>query len=113
MATLIDTNVLIDLFEVGGEWETWSTAQLASMRAVGPIVINPIVYAEMAAAYMRQSDLDAALPALQFQREDLPWDAAFLAGHAFVAYRRTGGSKRSPLPDFTSVRMRLSPAIDC
>lgn len=100
MATLVDTNVLIDLFEIGGEWEVWSTARLARARSSGPIIINPIIYAELAAGFLREVDLDAALPASKFTREDLPWDAAFLAGHAFAAYRRTGGDKRSPLPDF-------------
>ena len=100
MATLVDTNVLIDLFEIGGEWEDWSTARVAHARSSGPIIINPIVYAEMAAGFLRETDLDAVLPASKFVREDLPWEAAFLAGHAFAAYKRTGGDKRSPLPDF-------------
>jgi len=100
MATLVDTNILIDLFEIGGAWEEWSTARVALARSMGPIVINPIIYAEMAAGFLREADLDAALPASKFNREDLPWGAAFLAGRAFASYKRSGGEKRSPLPDF-------------
>ncbi|MEO3389182.1 type II toxin-antitoxin system VapC family toxin [Mesorhizobium sp. CAU 1741] len=100
MATLIDTNVLLDLFEVGGEWEAWSLEQVAIAREVGPVVINPLIYAEMAAGFDREAELEAALPPTKFTREDLPWQAAFLAGRAFLLYRRSGGAKRSPLPDF-------------
>ncbi len=100
MGTLVDTNVLVDLFDVGGQWEDWSVAQIAAAREAGPIVINPLIYAEMAAGYDLESELEASLSPTQFLREDLPWNAAYLAGRAFAVYRRSGGVKRSPLPDF-------------
>jgi predicted nucleic acid-binding protein len=100
MPTLIDTNVLIDLLDVGSEWEDWSAGQLAKARGRGVIVINPIIYAEMAAGFDLETDLDAALPSALFLREELPWRAAFLAGRAFHSYKRFAGAKRSPLPDF-------------
>lgn len=100
MATLVDTSILIDVFAVGSEWEAWSAARLAEARKAGPIIINPLVYAEMAAGFDQESQLEAALSPTRFAREDLPWQAAFLAGKAFAQYRRAGGPKRSPLPDF-------------
>jgi len=66
----------------------------------GPLVINPIVYAEVSAGFDRIEDLDDAVPADDFRREALPYQAGFLAGKAFLAYRRRGGQKRSSLPDF-------------
>ena len=100
MATLVDTNVLIDLFEVGGAWEEWSTRAVVMLRDEGRILINQIIYAEVAAGFVRETDLDAILPSSKFEREDIPWKAGFLAGRAFSAYKRAGGAKRSPLPDF-------------
>jgi predicted nucleic acid-binding protein len=63
-------------------------------------VINPIVYAEVSVGFDRIEDLEDAVPAGDFQRETLPYEAGFLAGKAFLAYRKRGGQKRSPLPDF-------------
>jgi hypothetical protein len=64
------------------------------------LVINPIIYAEVSIGFERIEDLDGVLPADSFRRDPLPWEAAFLAGKCFLAYRRRGGSRRSPLPDF-------------
>lgn len=100
MPTLVDTNVLIDLFDTGSPWEDWSSRTIERLRSEGPIVINQIVYAEMAVGFPVEADLESALSPSRFAREHLPWEAAFAAGHAFVAYRRDGGPKRSPLPDF-------------
>ena len=100
MATLVDTDILVDLFDVGSPWEDWSIGQIRRLRAQGPIVINQIVYAEMAAGFPVEATLESALSPSRFTREDLPWEAAFAAGHAFLIYRRNGGPKRSPLPDF-------------
>lgn len=100
MSTLVDTNVLLDLLAVGSAWEGWSTDRLAEARRAGPVVINPIIYAEMAAGFDAESDLEAALPVSRFDRDDLPWNAAYLAGKAFAQYRQSGGPRRSPLPDF-------------
>lgn len=100
MPTLVDTNILIDLFDTGSPWEDWSTRSIERVRSEGPIVINQIVYAEMAAGFPLESALESALSPSRFVREDLPWEAAFAAGHAFMTYRRNGGPKSSPLPDF-------------
>ena len=96
---LVDSNVLLDLFTDDPMWASWSEARLAEAFEDGPVVINPIVYAEISVAFDRIETLDAALP-LELTREGLPWEAAFLAGKCFLAYRRRGGGRRSPLPDF-------------
>lgn len=64
------------------------------------IAINPIIYAEIAADQPSKEALDAMLDAASFVRLPLPYDVGFLAGRAFLDYRRRGGARRSPLPDF-------------
>jgi len=99
-ATLVDSNVILDVFTEDEEWLDWSAAQLAEAAGNGMLVINPIIYAEVSARFNRIEDLDDALPAGYYRRVPLPWEAAFLAGQCFVKYRRRGGSRRSPMPDF-------------
>jgi predicted nucleic acid-binding protein len=96
---LVDSNVLLDLFTDDPAWAPWSEARLTEAFDAGQVVINPIVYAEISVAFERIETLEATLPE-QVEREDLPWNAAFLAGKCFVDYRRRGGTRRSPLPDF-------------
>jgi len=73
---------------------------LARCAESGMLVINPIIYAEVSVGFERIEELDAVLPLESFRRDPLPWEAAFLAGKCFLAYRRRGGARRSPLPDF-------------
>jgi hypothetical protein len=98
--TLVDTNVLIDIFAADPRWQEWSTHQLVGAKRLGELVINPIIYAEVAASFSTQRKLDEALGVDRYKREALPWEAALNAGRAFLSYRRSGGQKRSPLPDF-------------
>ena len=99
-STLVDSNVLIDLFDEESEWSEWSDTMLTECANRGPLVINPIVFAEVAAGFESLEDVDAALPPAYLRREPLPWEAAFLAGRAFVHYRKRGGVRPAPLPDF-------------
>jgi hypothetical protein len=99
-ATLVDSNVLLDVITEDQEWLDWSAAALARAADTSPLAINPIVYAEVAARFARIEDLEEALPANYYERRPLPWEAAFLAGQCFVTYRRRGGARRSPLPEF-------------
>ena len=99
-ATLVDSNVILDILTEDPEWRDWSAAALARQADAGPLVVNPLVYAEVAARFDRIEDLEDALPAEYYQRQALPWEAAFLAGRTFIRYRRKGGQRRSPLPDF-------------
>ena len=99
-ATLVDSSVILDIVTGDPAWAEWSEGALARARDDGLLVINPIVYAEVSTGFDRIEDLDEAVPADDFQREALPYEAGFVAGKAFLAYRRRGGQKRSPLPDF-------------
>ena len=100
VATLIDSNVLLDFLTEDEEWFDWSSAMLEQAANAGPVAINQIIYAEISVRYARIEDLDDALSAEYLVRATLPWEAAFLAGKAFAQYKRRGGAKRSPLPDF-------------
>lgn len=99
-ATVVDSSVILDIVTEDPAWSQWSADALAMALDYGVVVINPIVYAEVSVGFDRIEDLDDAVPAKEFQREALPYEAGFLAAKAFVAYRRRGGQKRSPLPDF-------------
>jgi predicted nucleic acid-binding protein len=98
--TLVDSNVILDIVTEDPEWLDWSAAALARQADAGPLAVNPVVYAEVAARFEKIEDLEAALPGEYYRREELPWEAAFLAGRSFARYRRGGGQRRSPLPDF-------------
>ncbi|MEK6721388.1 MAG: type II toxin-antitoxin system VapC family toxin [Chloroflexota bacterium] len=97
---LVDSNVLLDVATVDPDWSAWSSSTLERTADEAILVINPLVYAEVSVGFPTIEALDAALPADLYRREDLPYEAAFLAGKCFVRYRRGGGSRRSPLPDF-------------
>ena len=99
-ATLVDSNVLLDILTEDPDWLDWSASALARQADAGPLVVNPLIYAEVAARFERIEDLEEALPVEYYRRDALPWEAAFLAGRCFVKYRRAGGRRRSPLPDF-------------
>ena len=99
-STLVDSNVLLDLATEDAEWFDWSASMLADAGQRGPLVINPLIYAEVSARYATVEALDDALPPEYYTRAPLPWPAAFLAAKCFEVYRRRGGVKKSPLPDF-------------
>jgi predicted nucleic acid-binding protein len=97
---LIDSSVLLDILGERGEWTDWSESTLKAAADVAPLVINPVVYAEISIRFSRIEDLDEALASASFEREPIPYSAAFLAGKAHLEYRRRGGSRPLPLPDF-------------
>lgn len=99
-AVLVDSNVLLDILTEDPKWEAWSAEALAQCADQAVLAINPIIYAEVSIGFARIEELEEALPLTAFQRVPLPWEAAFLAGKCFLAYRKRGGTKRSPLPDF-------------
>jgi len=98
--TLVDSNVLIDVMSEDSKWCDWSAAMLSDIAHREPTFINPIIYAEIAVGFDRIEDLESAAPASFYPRLPLPWEAAYLAGRCFVDYRRRGGTRRSPMPDF-------------
>jgi predicted nucleic acid-binding protein len=97
---LVDSNVLLDILEEDPDWFDWSSKQVSLCAENSILVVNPIIYAEVSIGFNRVEELEEALPPDIFERRPLPWDAAFLAGKCFLAYRRAGGARRSPLPDF-------------
>lgn len=98
--TLVDSNVLLDIFTEDATWIEWSNEALGAAAEAGPLYINPVIYAEVSVRFSRVEDLEEALPSADFRRAGLPWAAAFLAGKAFVSYRRNRGTAPAPLPDF-------------
>jgi predicted nucleic acid-binding protein len=99
-AILVDSNVLLDVITEDARWLAWSADAVERAAERFRLVINPIIYAEVSVRYSHIEDLEAALPNALLAREPIPYAAAFLAGKCFVAYRRKGGMRRSPLPDF-------------
>ena len=100
MATLVDTNVLIDIAVRDPAWLGWSRSRMNAARRRGGVVINPIIYAEFSLRYDSIDEVDRVLPQEEFLREALPWEAAFAASQAFRLYRRRGGTRERVLPDF-------------
>ncbi|MEU8108141.1 type II toxin-antitoxin system VapC family toxin [Nonomuraea muscovyensis] len=98
--TLVDACVLLDVLTDDPKWADWSAKAIAAAQKEGQTVINPLIYAEVSGGFNRVEELDAILPVAEIERLDLPYEAAFLAGKAFAVYKRRGGQKRSPLPDF-------------
>ena len=97
---LVDANVLLDVLTDDPTWYAWSAEQLDACAETAELCINPIVYAEVSVGFARIEELDEALPPSSFTRLELPWEAGFLAGKAYLRYRRAQGSRTSPLPDF-------------
>lgn len=92
--------MLIDVLADDPTWADWSLGQLERCAVQGPLVINPLILAEVSPRFECADDLELAMKHLPLVRQDLPWDAAFLAGQAFKAYRQMQGVKTSPMPDF-------------
>jgi predicted nucleic acid-binding protein len=99
-AVLVDSNVLLDVATNDPAWGAWSADALERTADEALLVINPLIYAEVSIGFGAIEDLEAALPIDLYRREELPYEAGFLAGKCFLRYRRAGGQKRSPLPDF-------------
>lgn len=97
---LFDTNVLLDIATADPLWLSWSEKEFRAAARQGPILINPIIYAELAPAFGTAAELDRWLDPAVFQRLPLPYTAGWVAAQAFLKYRSSGGAKASPLPDF-------------
>lgn len=99
-AVLVDSNILLDVITQDAKWFEWSAAVLAELADRRVLAINPIIYSEVSIGFDRIENLDETLSPDLFRREALPFEAGFLAGKAFLRYRRTGGARRAPPPDF-------------
>lgn len=100
MPILVDSNVILDILTEDPHWYDWSASTLEQYSDSDVLYINPIIYAEVSIRFNRIESLEEALPSSYFQRDDIPYEAAFLAGKCFLTYRKRGGNKTSPLPDF-------------
>lgn len=97
---LVDTNVLLDVLEDDPAWADWSVRQLRDQAQVHELVINPVIYAELSLAFDSVEALDQAVERMEIAVRELPRPALFLAGRAFVKYRKAGGTKANVLADF-------------
>lgn len=97
---LVDTNILVDVLENDPEWAEWSIGQLQAQSRVHRLVINPIIYAELSLAFTTFELLDEAVEGMALEMVEIPRPALFLAGKAFLQYRRKGGAKGNVLGDF-------------
>lgn len=97
---LVDSSVVLDVFTDNGEFYSASAHSLAQWGATHELCIDPIVYAEVSVGFRRIEDLDIAINGVGFSLRPTPTAALFLAGKAFESYRRRGGTRTLPLPDF-------------
>ena len=97
---LVDTNVLVDVLQNDPQWADWSMAQLQAQSKVHRLSINPIIYAELSLTFSTLEALDAVISRMEMDLLDIPKPALFLAGKAFVQYRRGGGARTNVLADF-------------
>jgi predicted nucleic acid-binding protein len=97
---LVDSNIILDVFLDDPNWAEWSESKLEKFSSITKLFINPVVYSEVSIGFSKIEDLESALNRGGFQMLEIPKEALFLAGKAFLEYRKNGGTKRSPLPDF-------------
>jgi predicted nucleic acid-binding protein len=99
ISVLVDSNIFLDLFQ-GGEVASWSLDALVQAGASAAITVNPIIWSEISARFTDEAELHSALTGLSVQKLPIPYEAAFLAGKAHIAYRQKGGMRERTLPDF-------------
>jgi len=97
---LVATNVLVDVLRDDPQWAEWSIAQLRAQASIHELAINAVVYAELSLSFATVDALDDVVATMQLVLREIPRPALFLAGKAFLQYRRRGGSKAQVLPDF-------------
>lgn len=97
---LVDTDVLLDVLQDDAQWAGWSIGQLRAQALVHALAVNPVIYAEISLSFSTVEALDAVVERLALRFEEIPKAALFLAGKAFLRYRRGGGSRTQVLPDF-------------
>jgi predicted nucleic acid-binding protein len=97
---LVDTNVLVDVLQNDPQWADWSIAQLRAQAQLHELVINPVIYAELSLSFSTFEALDRVVATMDLAMHEVPRPALFLAGKAYLQYRRRGGGKAQVLPDF-------------
>lgn len=96
---LVDSNVIIDIASDDPQWFEWSAGCLRRFKR-SRLLINPLILAEVSVLAESTKEVEALEDQLGLHRAQIPWSAAFLAGQAFLSYRRAGGNKTAPMPDF-------------
>jgi predicted nucleic acid-binding protein len=99
-AVVIDSSVLLDVMTEDSNWFEWSSGALARIADDSRLIINAVIYAEASVRFSRIEEFEATLSGTPIEREHIPFEAAFLAGKIFLAYRRRGGTRSLPLPGF-------------
>src|SRR5438445_11034500 len=112
-AVLLDANVLLDVMTEDARWLAWSAEALERAADRYRLVINPVVYAEVSIRYSRIEDLEAALPKAMFDREAIPYEAAFLAGSVFLLIGNAVEQSNRHYRTFLSAPTRRLPGIAC
>ncbi len=97
---LVDTNVLVDVLQDDPAWADWSVQQLRAQSQVHELLINPVIYAELSLTFDSVTELDDAIGGMGLKFHEMPRAALFLAGRAFLKYRRGGGTRTNVLADF-------------
>ncbi len=97
---LVDTNIWIDCIDAGSRWHEWSVDQLQRCSELAPLHVNLVIYTELLIPGPNSEALDAMLDVYDTLRSALPWECAGLAARAYLSYRRSGGKRLAPLPDF-------------
>jgi predicted nucleic acid-binding protein len=97
---LVDSNVILDVFLNDLKWADWSESQLEEYSVQTPLYINSIIYSEISIGFKFIEDLEFAISKASFKVLEIPKEALFLAGKAYVKYKRRKGVKRTTLPDF-------------
>src|SRR6266852_1293096 len=100
MITLVDSNVILDLVTDDPKWGQWSADTLSRVADESALAIDPLIFAEVSIGFSTIEEIEELLPLEPFARLALPYEAAFLAGKAFLACRRRGGRRSAPLADF-------------
>lgn len=96
---LVDTNVLVDVLQNDPQWAEWSIAQLRAQAQLHELAINPVIYAELSLSFSTFEALDRVVTTMELALREVPRPALFLAGKAYLQYRRRGGGKAQVLPD--------------
>lgn len=97
---IVDSNIILDLFLDDPNWADWSESILIKYGRENKLYINMIIYTEISVGFERIEELESALFEGGFQILEIPKEAMFLAGKAYLKYRKLKGTKYSPLPDF-------------
>ncbi len=97
---LVDSNIVLDVFLNDPKWADWSESKLDEYDQLGILYINSIVYSEISIGFKRIEDLESAIAKAGLQMLEIPKEALFLAGKAYLKYKKRKGTKRTPFPDF-------------